>query len=124
VVEGWELVNGLLFYKGRIFVPKDIAIRKLILESHHDAPAAGHPGQACTLELVNRQFYWPSMKKSVNQYVEACDSCNRTKPSNRMPHGELQSIEPPLKPWDEITYDLITGLPESEGFDAVLTFVD
>jgi hypothetical protein len=56
VVEGWELVNGLLFYKGRIFVPKDIAIRKLVLELHHDAPAAGHPGQARTLELVSRRF--------------------------------------------------------------------
>jgi hypothetical protein len=44
----------------------------------------------------------------------------RTGPHN----GELQPIEPPLKPWDEITYDLITGLPESEGFDAVLTVVD
>jgi hypothetical protein len=75
-VAGWELVNGLLFFTGRIFVPLDQTIRKLVLEAHHDAPAAGHPGQARTLELVSRRFYWPSLKKSVNQYVEACDSCN------------------------------------------------
>jgi hypothetical protein len=112
-----------LFFKGRVFIPKDIAIRKLVLESHHDALAAGHPGQARTLEFVSRRFYWPSMKKSVNQYVDACDSCNRVKPSNQRLHGERQPIEPPLKPWDEITYDLITGLPDSAGFDAVLTVV-
>lgn len=64
------------------------------------------------------------MTKTINKYVEGCDSCQRTKPNNQLPHGQLNPIEPPLRPWEEITYDLITGLPESEGFDAVLTVVD
>ncbi|KAJ1300322.1 hypothetical protein OPQ81_005143 [Rhizoctonia solani] len=38
--------------------------------------------------------------------------------------GLLQPIELPNKPWEEIAYDLIVGLPSSEGYDAILTVVD
>ena len=124
LVKDWKSKEGIAYFKDKLFVPKEDHIRKLILEAHHDAPAAGHPRQKRTLELISRRYYWPSMTKTVNRYVEGCESCQRTKPSNKLPHGQLNPIEPPLRPWEEITYDLITGLPESEGFDAILTVVD
>ncbi|QRW20375.1 Retrotransposable element Tf2 protein [Rhizoctonia solani] len=49
----WELKEGLLWYQGKIFVPKDNTIRNLILESRHDALAAGHPGQARTFVITS-----------------------------------------------------------------------
>jgi transposase InsO family protein len=33
-------------------------------------------------------------------------------------------IDIPSRPWEEITYDMIVGLPMSDGYDAVLTVVD
>ncbi|QRV77368.1 Retrotransposable element Tf2 protein [Ceratobasidium sp. AG-Ba] len=69
-------------------------------------------------------YYWKSMKKSVNAYVSNCESCIRNKHSNQLPPGLLNPIELPSRPWDHINYDLITGLLESEGFDAMLTVVD
>ncbi|QRV91972.1 Transposon Tf2-12 polyprotein [Ceratobasidium sp. AG-Ba] len=86
--------------------------------------AAGHPGQFRTLELINRKYHWKSLKKSVNSYVSNCESCIRNKHSNKLPPGLLNPIELPSRPWDHINYDLITGLPESEGFDAILMVVD
>ncbi|KAG8703852.1 hypothetical protein FRC09_003909 [Ceratobasidium sp. 395] len=123
-VEHWEWKDGLLVFKGKIFVPKDQEIRKMIIESRHDSPTAGHPGQFRTLELVNRKYTWPSMKRSVNQYVSHCESCIRNKHSNQVPPGLLNPIDLPNRPWEEITYDLIVQLPESEGFDAIFTVVD
>ncbi|KAF8749931.1 hypothetical protein RHS01_09606 [Rhizoctonia solani] len=99
-VTDWELKEGLLWHQGKIFVPKDNTIRNLILESRHDALAAGHPGQARTLELVSRNYYWPSMKKTVKAITDS-----RT-------------------PLEDIAYDMIVGLPISEGFDAILTVID
>jgi hypothetical protein len=61
-VKDWEYREGLLMFKGKIFVPKDETVRNLILESRHDNITAGHPGQARTLELVSRTYYWPTMK--------------------------------------------------------------
>src|SRR6185295_17701934 len=103
---------------------RSLCHRNLILESRHDAKAAGHPGQNRTLELVSRNYVWPSIKKFVNSYVSHCEDCIRTKPSNRLPVGLLRPLEIANKPWDSIAYDLIVALPESEGFDAIFTVVD
>ncbi|QRW25688.1 Retrotransposable element Tf2 protein [Rhizoctonia solani] len=123
-VTDWELREGLLWHQGRIFVPKDNTIRNLIMESRHDALAAGHPGQARTLELVSRSYYWPSMKKFVNSYVSHCKTCIQSKPTNQVPVGLLKPLQIPERPWEDIAYNMIVGLPSSEGFDAILTVID
>ncbi|QRW20379.1 Retrotransposable element Tf2 protein [Rhizoctonia solani] len=120
----WEWREGLLWFQGKIFVPKDDTIRNLILESRHDALAAGHPGQARTLELVSRSYYWPLLKKFVNSYVSHCKTCIRSKPTNQLPVGLLKPLQIPERPWEDIAYDMIVGLPVSEGFDAILTVID
>ncbi|PIL31772.1 hypothetical protein GSI_06476 [Ganoderma sinense ZZ0214-1] len=48
----WNTEQGLLLYRGRVYVPKDDALRAEIVRIHHDLPLAGHPGQAKTVELV------------------------------------------------------------------------
>jgi hypothetical protein len=69
----WE--EGLLWYEGRIMVPDDKGIRLQLLEHHHNSPIAGHQGQARTLELLSRRYYWPGMKIQVNRFVESCEVC-------------------------------------------------
>src|SRR3954462_13266246 len=64
------------------------------------------------------------MKKFVNSYIIHCDSCIRSKPTNQIPIGLLKPTQLPDRPWENITFDLIAGLPELEGFDAILTVVD
>lgn len=105
-------------------VPNDEEIKRKVLELHYDHPLAGHGGQTKTLELVTRTFYWPSMKKYVNQYVEGCEQCRRSKIMPRKPHGPLQPL-PILKgPWKEVTQDFIVKLPTSRGFDSIHTIID
>ncbi|KAJ1300254.1 hypothetical protein OPQ81_005083 [Rhizoctonia solani] len=123
-VKGWHLENGLLYYHDRTYVPNEPEIRRAVLESRHDNPSAGHPGHFRTYDLLSRDYYWSGMKMSVSKYIDACDSCIRSKHSNRTPTGLLQPIDLPNKPWEEIAYDLIVGLPSSEGYDAILTVVD
>ncbi|QRV99192.1 Transposon Tf2-11 polyprotein [Ceratobasidium sp. AG-Ba] len=123
-VKHWEWDEGLLRYKGKIWIPNNKAVRKLVIESRHDNIAASHPGQFRTYKLLHRKYVWASMNKSVNNYVANCESCIQNKHSNQVPPGLLNPIEAPDKPWEEITFDLITGLPESEGFMAILTVVD
>ena len=49
----WREENGLLFFRDRIYVPRDLNLRRRILEQHHDSCLAGHPGHWKTLELVS-----------------------------------------------------------------------
>lgn len=71
----WNTDTGLILYHGKVYVPKDESLRAEIVKIHHDLPPAGHPGQAKTLELVTRNYWWPGMSHFVKEYVNTCDTC-------------------------------------------------
>lgn len=101
-----------------------------ILKECHDAPTAGHFGQAKTMEVVSRNYYFPKMRSYIENYVNTCDLCNRNKPVRHKPFGLLQSIEPPTTPWESIAMDFIVKLPPLKDssnqaiFDSIWVVVD
>lgn len=121
--------SGTLFYKDRLVIPEQNALRQALLQQHHDAPRAGHIGANKTEELLARKFYWEGMSASVRQYVASCPECQGARVPRHRPYGKLQSLPLPSHPFQEISMDFITGLPESSRdnglvYDAVLVIVD
>ena len=123
-LEEWNTEDGLILFRGKVYVPKDNDLRRRIVELHHDSLAAGHPGRWKTYELVSRNYWWPGMSVYVEKYVSGCDKCQRTKNRNQRTHGLLQPNTVPTAPWQIISCDLITQLPKSSGFDAIFVVVD
>ena len=120
-----ENINGLWYFGDRLAVPRNLEIRHEIIRECHDSFSGGHLGVTKTIQRVARRFWWPHMSKTVRQYVTACPSCQRNKPSNQLPGGLLQPIPIPKAKWEEMTMDLITDLPPTRnGYDAIVTFVD
>jgi len=76
----YEENSGLLMYDGLIWIPDDNTLRLRKLRDDHDTQAAGHPGQARTLELISQSFYWPGQRKWIHRYVDHCDTCHSIKP--------------------------------------------
>ncbi|QRW03545.1 Retrotransposable element Tf2 protein [Ceratobasidium sp. AG-Ba] len=118
----YEWKEELLWYEGRIVIPENKEIRLAILEMHHDNPIAGHQGQARTLELISRRYYWPAMKQQVNRFVETCEICQRSKGHKQ--YAPPKPLPIPQKPWEDIAYDFIVKLPESQGMDSILVVID
>src|SRR5580698_1439513 len=57
-------------------------------------------------------------------YVDGCETCQRTK-AHRIPSKTpLHPFDPPSRPWEVITVDLVGPLPECQGYNAILTIVD
>ncbi len=125
-LEEWNYENGLLLYRGKVYIPKstDDHLRQRIVQIHHDLPSAGHPGRWKTYELVSRNYWWPGMSVFVKNYVTGCDTCQRMKNRPQQPYGPLQPNKVPNGPWEIITVDLITQLPESYGHDAICVVDD
>src|SRR5882762_9336715 len=100
---GWDDGDDdTLLYKGKIYVPESCR----------------------TLELVQRSFWWPGMAAYIGKFVKTCNQCQRTKPFPEKPQGELTPNEIPSRPWEVISTDLITQLPDSQGYDSILVVVD
>ena len=108
-----------------VVVPNDADLIHSIISDHHDAMLAGHPGKTRTLELISRHYWWSNMNRNVNDYVAACDKCQRSKVASGKPTGLLQPLPVPANPWDSVSMDFIVGLPPtSAGFNAILVVVD
>ena len=45
------------------------------------------------------------------------------KSDNRAKAGLLQTLKIPSRKWTHVTTDLVTGLPESNGFMAIVVFI-
>ena len=116
--------EGVIFFQKRLRIPFDQGIRKEILELEHDHPTAGHLGQKKTLELVTRNFYWPKMDETINEYVRTCDACQRNKSRRHAKYGLLEPLDVPYAPWKSISVDFIVALPESEGRTQIMVVVD
>ena len=121
---GWAFKDSTLTWHGRVFVPDVDDLRERVLQENHDSPMAGHPGRSRTNELIQRDFWWPSLTRDCNAYVDACAICQRTKPLRSKPVGTLMPNESPTDTWSVISADFITKLPKSKGFDSVFVVVD
>ncbi len=116
--------GGLLKYDGHVYVPCNHALQGKIIAQFHDHVSAGHPGIEKTKELVLREYWWPKMKKAVKAYVKGCEVCQRTKSSTQPKAAPLNPNAIPEGPWTHISVDMVTGLPTSNGCDALLVIVD
>ena len=77
-----------------------------------------------TLELIERDYWWKGMRDDIRSFVRACPSCQVMKSETGAQKGTMQPIPLPKFKWQQITTDLVTDLPESNGYTAVAVFVD
>jgi hypothetical protein len=119
-----EEKEGILTYEGLIWIPQNNKLQLRILHDHHDAITAGYPGRAQTLELLARKYYWPQQRQYVYWYIDNCDTCKRIKPIRHAPFGSLKPLQLPIRPWDSISMDFITGLPEVDNCNTLWVIID
>jgi len=122
----WKVVAGVLTYEGRIYVPSTDFLRGKVISLFHDNPESGHFGALKTTELVSRDFYWPAMDSRVHKYVSGCEVCHRIKAPRHARHGINMPLETPSRPWEGVTMDFVTDLPEAtaSGYTGILVIVD
>lgn len=97
---------------------------KKVINDNHDLTIAGHLEFIQTYTKIARSYYWPDMSADIERHTKECDSCQRTKPSIRIPSGEVQLLQIPARSWQAIGIDYLEPLPESKNsHDVVLVVV-
>ncbi|WVZ84552.1 hypothetical protein U9M48_031577 [Paspalum notatum var. saurae] len=84
--------QGVLWFKGRLVVPKDMELRKKILDEAHTSMFTMHPGSNKMYEDLKQKFWWTRMKREIAKYVSECDICQRVKADHLKPAGMLQPL--------------------------------
>lgn len=114
--------SGLLYVNDMLYLPESLRLEAI--QSCHENPTSGHPGQKGTFELLSRQYFWPKMRETVAQFVRNCDVCQRIKTSRHAPYGYLKPLAIPQARWTSVSLDFITGLPSSDSMDMIMVVVD
>ena len=121
---GMTLLPAVKFAK--IEFPSELEPRRVILARHHDHPTAGHPGIEKTKALVKRRYQGEGLNKFIEAYVRGCAVCQENKIHTGQKKAPLFPIntKPQEGPFQSVSIDLITDLPQSSPHNVILTIVD
>jgi hypothetical protein len=122
--KGFTLQEGIIRYKGRIWLGNHKEAHQAVLLALHASGIGGHSGQAATYNKVKSLFAWPGLKKSVQEYVTKCEVCLKAKPEHTKLPRLLHPLPIPTQAWDIISMDFVEGLPKSKNKDTILVVID
>ena len=132
MVEEWKCLyqceekEGALYQKEELVVTGGKETHQDLLRRYHNSTTAGHPGIWKTWQALQQDYWWPTMKAFIKEYVAGCAVCQQMKTITQQNQPPLQPITPkkhPL-PFVTISVDFVVKLPESKGSDTILTVTD
>ena len=107
----WTKQDGLVKWKNLTYIPNNAKLREDIIIANHDHPIAGHPSIKQTCDLIISKYYWSMLWKDIETYVKGCDTCQKVKAKNSATTTPLHPNKIPSSPWEIISVNLISPLP-------------
>jgi hypothetical protein len=118
-------MEGMLWFKERLVVPKREALKKKILDEAHTSRYSIHPGSTKMYHDLRQQFWWMRMKHETARYVSECDTSRKVKADYMKPGGLLQPLSISEWKWGNISMDFIVGLlMTGRKFDSIWVIMD
>lgn len=92
----YSVRDGILCWKDRVGVPSSTTdIQRHLLLEYHASPVGGHASINRTEARLAALFFWPSMRRDVQSFVQQCHVCQQAKHSKLSPAGLLQALPIP-----------------------------
>lgn len=113
-------LDGFLLRDNRLCIPDCSLHLQLISELHNE----GHIGRDRTLHLITTSYFWPSLHRDVERFVERCVICQQSK-GQASNAGLYLPLPIPTQSWTDISMDFVMGLPRTQkGYDSIFVVVD
>jgi len=85
----FEIINDLVFFKGKLYIPSTSPFKQTLLEEFHASQIRGHSGINKTWGRLKENVYWQGMKANLTAFVNNCQTYQITKHSTHAPYGLL-----------------------------------
>ena len=122
-IADWWYDAPHLYFKNYLYVPP--AAHHDLVTTIHLSLASEHGSFFCTYSLLSHDYWWPSMSSFVHCFIAGCALCQQMKVNT---HPSVPALSPLssscICPFQQLSVDLITDLPLSDGFDSLLVMVD
>ena len=92
----FSIKDRVLWFRNRLCVPNNPALKKELLKESHDSTLTTHPGSTKMHQDLKPYYWWSGMKKDVANYVACCLTCQRVKMEHQRSGGLLQPLPIPV----------------------------
>ena len=75
--DGFDEENGLLTFQGLIYIP--IKCREGLYRTYYESKVYGYQGVDKIVERISRIYYFPKIRKYVEEHIKSCDIYRKIK---------------------------------------------
>lgn len=101
--------NGLIKYKGRIWIGNTPTLHASIVKAFHGSPVDGHSVFPITYKRIHSLFNLIGMRKFIKEMVQACLIFQQAKPERVAYPGLLCPLPIARQAWEMVTMDFIVA---------------
>ncbi|KAL3520317.1 hypothetical protein ACH5RR_018466 [Cinchona calisaya] len=123
-IPDWGYKNGMLKYKGMLYIDCTGEIREKLTKALHSSKLGGHFGIQASYIKAKSLCYWPTVLNDFIEVTLCCDVCRRRMDEHNQYPRLLQPLPEPQYSWSHITMNFIKGLPKSQEKEVILVVVD
>ncbi len=91
--------NEILFHDSQLWVSFNKLLQMNLICEVHDQLLIDHSEILKTVKIIKRNYYWSSMRKTIDWYIQNCYVCQRSKTSRNKSNSLLQSLSISEQQW-------------------------
>ncbi|KAL2064508.1 hypothetical protein VTL71DRAFT_3645 [Oculimacula yallundae] len=122
--DGFSVSDGLLLYRGRIYVQRNTPLYIRLISEIHDQVSSAHPNGKKTYQLLALQYHWYGIQADCVRYTRNCRPCQYSHPKMTKQQGFLYLLPVPAYPMQHLCMDYKDFPMDRHGFDRILVFID
>ena len=105
--------NVLKFkFKNKVLLVVPKSLRNEIISLSHSEWYSGHFGIFKTIQRIYNNYWWPTVKEDVTNFISTCKICLSIKTPNRS-CGKMGRRKWPTAPLELISLDFLVDLPRA-----------
>jgi len=115
--------NEILYWDDLLWVFFDEHLQMKLIQEVHDQSSIDHFEILRIMKIIRRYYYWSSMQKTINWYIQNCYICQQSKTSQNKFNELLHSLLILEQQWKNIVMNFIIDLSFSKDKNIILTVI-